>query len=184
MRKILPVCDRRLYFITVQPYPNHKSFKRCQSSCGPVKDFLKKHVHDFFIVKELCKSGLAHFHAIALFKPNKIKDIKKCRFGSVDIRRTKAKLFKPVYPWNGKCSPYSIDIVGFNKFDKLYPLIYSFSLDILNKQYRALVTRNRYLRRTWDSHPYRQELRDMFRYIGKDIPTLRYRDFDYHTTRL
>lgn len=179
MRSVLPVSDRRLYFLTFQPYPKHKSFKRCQLSCGPVKDFLKKHIQYFFIIKEFCKSGFAHFHVIAFLKHSQTLDIKKCRFGSVDIVRTKAKLFKPVYPWNGQCSPDNIDVVGYNKFDRANPKLYSHVLSVLNRQYRELLARNKYLRRVWTDHPYKPELRKIFSYIEKDNPTLRYQHFDY-----
>lgn len=180
----LPVGKRRLYFITFQPYPKHKSYARCQNSCGPIMDFLKKFNAKYVIVREYCKSGKAHYHMIGFFLPGQIDDVKRCRFSSVHVKKCKTPLFKLKHPWDGRGEGLRESPEFMCKADEENSNIFLWSNVHIAKQateaWKDSCANQRCINRTYEGHAWQEDLERMAEYICKDLPAVPKRYSDYY----
>lgn len=181
---LLPVGRFVLYLLTVQPYPKHKSFRRCQNSTGPVADLLRKAgCKKYFLTRELCKSGKAHFHVLCFLDNNMLREIVKCRFASIDYRRCKTKVRRVEYGWNGL---YSYNDVlsdrALTRQDEKHIMLYDFFTNHIHLQYLRHLGETRAKNRLWKKHVLRQDIEQIYAYVTKDFDPskkpVRYSDWD------
>lgn len=146
---------RCLHFLTIQPYPKGKKFAKWQK-IGPISDHLRKCCKTFFVVREFCKDGKSHYHALVSgYDPGKI-----CRHASVHEQpvnpTVKVRIVPEGEPYNPtvseKIEKQHRRVMDELKQDVPHPALREctavYLIAIWNQQRKALERHNSNVRRT------------------------------------
>lgn len=195
-RNQLPVKKRRLYFLTFQPHQKGKHYLKWSQSCNKLKDFIKRYVDTFVIVKELCKSGKPHFHAVILAQPNVIFKLETSKLKihtSINVVKTHSSLTACQYDLEQYLRANLFqqkvqDILGYpeSKHDEEFAALHYFNLKHVNTvryhNYKEEFGRRKARQTDWDTHPYKKDIVRLCYYISKDLngDSTLYKDYYVH----